>query len=207
MFTSRAEHRLLLGCDSVYERLSPIAERLGILDDDRKRLIELRISRMQRAANAAVNTDLTPDRATRARLEATGLDINAQTSVARLMQRPAFDIDTFLDVMAEGEFSESFAPLCDEEREGVINRLRYAGYIERQSREAAKAAADDDVRIPAAMSFALPGLSREVVEKLTFVKPVSVGQASRIPGVTPAAVSILRLHLRRKHERPSARAL
>jgi tRNA uridine 5-carboxymethylaminomethyl modification enzyme len=207
MFTSRAEHRLLLGCDSVYERLSPIADRLGILDEDRRRLIEARVARMQRASNAALGTELTPDRATRAWLEAADLEINAPTTMARLTQRPAFDLDAVLGAMPKGELSDAFEALCDEEREGVINRLRYSGYIERQSREASKAAADDEVRIPAGMSFALPGLSREVVEKLSFVKPVSVGQASRIPGVTPAAVSILRLHLRRNHDRPAARAL
>ena len=78
-----------------------------------------------------------------------------------------------------------------------MNQLRYAGYIERQQREAAKAAADEEVRIPAEMTYTLPGLSREMTEKLSFVRPVSLGQASRIPGVTPAAISILRLHLRR----------
>src|SRR6185295_16030848 len=75
MFTSRAEHRLLLGCDSVYERLSPVAERLGILDDDRKRRIEQRIARMQRARDAA-ETSVTPDRETLAWLTAANVTLN-----------------------------------------------------------------------------------------------------------------------------------
>ena len=171
MFTSRAEHRLLLGCDSVYERLSPVAERLGILDDERKRRIERRLARMRHAREAAEATVLKPEHKT----------------VARLLQRPDFDLDR-ADVLQE---------LTEEERDGVVNELRYAGYIERQQREAEKARHDEELRIPATMSYTLPGLSREMTEKLSFVRPASIGQASRIPGVTPAAIAILRMHVRR----------
>jgi tRNA uridine 5-carboxymethylaminomethyl modification enzyme len=167
MFTSRAEHRLLLGCDSVYERLSPIASRLGILDDERKRRIEARIGRMTRA---------------RAMLQ----------KQAKVTQHQEFVLDDFVIANAE-----AFDGMNGEEIDGVVNELRYSGYIERQKREAEKASLDEDVRIPAELSYALPGLSREMVEKLSFVRPVSLGQASRIPGVTPAAIAILRMHVRR----------
>ncbi len=195
MFTSRAEHRLLLGCDSVYERLTPIAERLRILDDERKRRVDGRVSRMRRAAQLAEETVLNPDRATQG-----WCPITAQTTVARLMQRVDFDIASFIAAAADAlpDVSVSFAVLADAEREDVVSALRYAGYIERQQREAEKATHDEEVMIPEATSFALPGLSREVVEKLTRLRPRSLGQASRIPGVTPAAISILRMHLRQK---------
>jgi tRNA uridine 5-carboxymethylaminomethyl modification enzyme len=87
--------------------------------------------------------------------------------------------------------------LSEEEAEGVISRLRYSGYIERQQREAEKLQQDEDLRIPASMTYSLPGLSREMTEKLTKIRPLSLGQASRIPGVTPAAIAIVRMHLRR----------
>jgi tRNA uridine 5-carboxymethylaminomethyl modification enzyme len=166
MFTSRAEHRLLLGCDSVYERLSPIAARLDILDDERRRRIDGRLTRMRRAREAA-----------------------EMGTLARLLRRPDFDLASVS--------LEAFDILSDEERDGVVNGLRYAGYIERQQREAARMLEDEDLRIPAEMTYALPGLSREMVEKLTFVRPRSLGQASRIAGVTPAAVAIIRMHVRR----------
>jgi tRNA uridine 5-carboxymethylaminomethyl modification enzyme len=194
MFTSRAEHRLLLGCDSVYERLSPIAERLGILDDDRKQRIDVRIRRMGEAKQLAETTALTPDRETLAWLP---VSLNEKTTVARLMQRHDFDLDRFIEVCNIGEVANALGVLNEEEREGVTSQLRYAGYIARQEREAARIVEDEEVRIPADMAFALPGLSREMTEKLTFVRPVSLGQASRIPGVTPAAISILRVYLRR----------
>ncbi len=198
MFTSRAEHRLLLGCDSVYERLSPVAGRLGILDDERKRRVELRTARMRRAVEAC-EVELRPDRETVAILATADVDLTAQTKIAKLMQRPNLDLDRLVDVSTSAwpELAEAFRALGDEEREGVVNQLRYAGYIERQQREAAKMTEDDDHRIPREMTYALPGLSREIVEKLSRVQPVSLGQASRIPGITPAAIAILRLHLRR----------
>jgi tRNA uridine 5-carboxymethylaminomethyl modification enzyme len=198
MFTSRAEHRLLLGCDSVYERLSPIADRLGILDDERKRRIESRLARMSRAREAA-DVSLTPNRETQA-----WIPIQAQTTIAKVMQRADFDLERFLEGSREAlpQLAAAFAELNEEEAEGVANQLRYAGYIERQQREATKASADEELRIPMSLSYALPGLSREMVEKLSFVRPVSLGQASRIPGVTPAAISILRLHLRRGGQAP-----
>ncbi|MEA2162461.1 MAG: tRNA uridine 5-carboxymethylaminomethyl modification enzyme [Thermoanaerobaculia bacterium] len=199
MFTSRAEHRLLLGCDSVYERLSPVAARLGILDDERKRRVEARIGRMQRAKEVAEVSTLTPDRETLAWLVPAGIVLHEKTTVARLMQRADFDIDNFATT-AERELphiAAAFRALTDEERDGVVSQLRYAGYVDRQKREAERQADEEGMRIPAQMSYVLPGLSREMTEKLSAVRPVSVGQASRIPGVTPAAISIVRMHVRR----------
>ena len=167
MFTSRAEHRLLLGCDSVYERLSPIAERLGILDDERKRRVDARVARMSRAR--------------------TMLQKKAKST-----QHQDFSLQQFMEANA-GAFDD----MRIEEAEGVVSQFRYAGYIERQQREAERLVEDEELRIPGEMSYRLPGLSREMVEKLSFVRPASLGQASRIPGVTPAAVAILRMHLRR----------
>ena len=199
MFTSRAEHRLLLGCDSVYERLAPIAATLGILDGERKRRVEARVSRMRKATQLAQDTVLNPDRETQA-----WCDINAQTTVARLMHRAGFDLSRFLADAPIPEVVDAFAALSDEERDDVVSALRYSGYVDRQRREAEKASHDEEVSIPAPMTYALPGLSREVVEKLSRLQPRSLGQASRIPGVTPAAISILRMHLR--HQKNEARS-
>jgi tRNA uridine 5-carboxymethylaminomethyl modification enzyme len=202
MFTSRAEHRLLLGCDSVYERLSPIAARLGILDAERARRIEARTARMRRAVEAG-EIEVRPDRETVAWLQDAELELSTQSTIAKLMQRPNLDLDRLI-AAAENtlpEFADAFRALSEEEREGVVSRLRYSGYIERQQREAEKLIADEDLRIPAEMSYTLPGLSREMTEKLTRIRPVSLGQAGRIPGVTPAAIAILRMHVRRRSPR------
>src|SRR5204862_1224434 len=102
MFTSRAEHRLLLGCDSVYERLSPTAERLGILDDERKRRIDARVARMSRAR------------------------ILLQRQ-ARQTQHQDFELERFMASNAD-----AFTGMSIGEAEGVVSQMRYAGYIERQ---------------------------------------------------------------------------
>jgi tRNA uridine 5-carboxymethylaminomethyl modification enzyme len=206
MFTSRAEHRLLLGCDSVYERLSPVAERLRIVTEERKRRVEGRVARMRVATRVAEETSLTPDNGTRALCRNAGFDLTAQTTFGRLMQRHDFDLERFLEA-ANGShpaITEAFRALSEEEWEGVVSTLRYAGYIERQQKEAERAAGDEEARIPPAMSFSLPGLSREAVEKLTRHRPISIGQAGRIPGITPAAIAILRMHLRKGAGRRSA---
>jgi len=199
MFTSRAEHRLLLGCDSVYERLTPMAVSLGIVNDERRRRVEGRVARMQRARELALTTDLRPDRETVGWLATAGIELTAQSTLARLTQRPDLDLARFTAACRATlpAVADAFDELREEEREGVVSQLRYSGYIERQQREADRMGENDEVHIPAAMTFALPGLSREVTEKLTLVRPASLGQASRIPGITPAAISILRMHLRR----------
>src|SRR5438105_3576171 len=195
MFTSRAEHRLLLGCDSVYERLSPVAQRLGIIDSERRKRIDARIRRMTIAKETAEAWILTPDRETSSWLESAGLALSENVTLSKLMQRQDFDLNRFL--ANAPAYQAAFEVLDEEETEGVVARLRYAGYIERQEREAARMSEDENLQIPREMTYSLPGLSREIVEKLTFVRPVSLGQAGRIPGVTPAAVAILRMHVRR----------
>jgi tRNA uridine 5-carboxymethylaminomethyl modification enzyme len=199
MFTSRAEHRLLLGCDSVYERLSPIAASLGILDDERMRRVDARVERMRQAREAAESESVTPDRETLAWLDRAGISLNEKATIARLMQRADFDVERFVTAAAETfpELAKAFGQLGDEELDGVVSQLRYAGYIDRQQREAARSAEEEGMKIPAEMSYRLPGLSREMIEKLSSVRPISIGQASRIPGVTPAAISIVRMHVRR----------
>ncbi|HEX7707506.1 MAG TPA: tRNA uridine-5-carboxymethylaminomethyl(34) synthesis enzyme MnmG [Thermoanaerobaculia bacterium] len=198
MFTSRAEHRLLLGCDSVYERLSPIAENLGVLDEERRRRVEQRLSRMNRAF-AAGSIPLRPDQETLGWLREAGVELTAQTTVGRLLQRPDISLERLMDAAAVAlpELAERFAGLSEEEQEGVLSRLRYSGYIERQQREAERLRDDEELLIPAGISFELPGLSREVVEKLSAHRPHSLGHAARIPGITPAAVALVRMHLRR----------
>jgi tRNA uridine 5-carboxymethylaminomethyl modification enzyme len=198
MFTSRAEHRLLLGCDSVYERLAPVVQRLGLLDAERQRRIESRIERMTAALDLG-DTPLRPDANTVSSLAEAGIELSTQTTLAKLLQRPAVDLGALLRATEADfpEISRAFAALSEEEGDGIVSRMRYSGYIARQQREASRLAADEDLGIPSTMSYALPGLSTEVVEKLSRVRPASLGQASRIPGVTPAAVAIVRLHLRR----------
>lgn len=199
MFTSRAEHRLLLGCDSVYERLSPLAMRLGILDPERLNRIDARLSRVS-SARRTLSAEVRPDRGTAEWFGSMGMALNEAGTIAKLLQRQDFNLHEFIDGCRRDdrfrEFVEAVSTLSGEELEGVVNEARYSGYLEKQAREAAKMLEDERVALPYEFNFRRPGLSREIIEKLERVRPVSLGQASRIPGVTPAAISILRMHLK-----------
>ena len=128
------------------------------------------------------------------------LSITGPTTISGLVSRPEFEIEPFFSHCAlSGRFSgvaAAFDGLFSEEKEGVVNRARYAGYIEKQEREARNVRDDESLRIPAGFRFERPGLSSEVVEKLRRVQPASLGQAARISGITPAAVAVLRMNLR-----------
>ena len=150
---------------------------------------------MTAAKERAEEWILTPDRETSSWLAKAGVALSEKVTLSKLMQRQDFDLNRFL--ASAPAYQASLKILDEEEAEGVVARLRYAGYIERQEREAARMSEDENLQIPREMTYSLPGLSREMVEKLTFVRPVSLGQAGRIPGVTPAAIAILRMHLRR----------
>lgn len=199
MFTSRAEHRLLLGCDSVYERLSPLAMRLGILDPERLTRIDARLARVS-SARRTLSAEVRPDRGTAEWFGSMGMALNEAGTIAKLLQRQDFDLHQFLEGCRRngrfGDFVDAVASLSGEELEGVVNEARYSGYLDKQAREAAKMLEDESVVVPHDFEYQRPGLSREIVEKLERVRPVSLGQASRIPGVTPAAISILRMHLK-----------
>jgi tRNA uridine 5-carboxymethylaminomethyl modification enzyme len=200
MFTSRAEHRLLLGCDSVYERLSPLAADRGLLDRDRLERIACRGARVTKARAALTDLQFTPDKETAGWMEEVGVALTAPATLGGLLQRPDFEWTLFAAAAEEsGRWPDAIhaaGTLRDEELEGVLSGLRYAGYVEKQEREASRLRDDESMRIPPGFTYGKPGLSTELIEKLERVRPVSLGQASRIPGMTPAGIAVLRLHLR-----------
>ena len=208
MFTSRAEHRLLLGCDSVYERLTPLALRLGTVDRERESRISARATRMSHVRNMLNTQYLTPDTETRDWLGETGVALSQPATLASLSQRPDLDLAKLLGTAgAAHRFPDLVAlssEMSSEEWGGVVNQLRYAGYIARQQEEADRLREGEKWLIPSDFDYQRPGLSTEVIEKLSLVRPANLAQASRVRGVTPAAIAILRMHLRPRHEERTA---
>jgi tRNA uridine 5-carboxymethylaminomethyl modification enzyme len=190
MFTSRAEYRLLLRIDNADLRLTPKGRTLGLVGDEQWDVFEARRARYERNA-ALLETTRVRSRSADGR----------STTAARLLKQP----DTRLaDLIADGrihlEIDDDRAELDTTSLETAI---KYAGYLEQEKARADRANREDRRRIPEGFSFqAIPGLSREVVQRLTQVRPVTLGQAARIPGVTPAAVAVLSVFLRR-HSQPS----
>jgi tRNA uridine 5-carboxymethylaminomethyl modification enzyme len=169
MFTSRAEYRLHLRIDNADDRLTPLAEEIGLASPERKELFARKKKQTQFLIQAF---DSSPKGA--------------------ILRRTEVKIADFLPWITEllGEVPERGVLMT------VETEVKYAGYIDQQRRQMDRIAGSNARPIPNGIVFAqIPGLSREVGEKLSRVQPATLGQAARIPGVTPAAVAILDIYL------------
>jgi tRNA uridine 5-carboxymethylaminomethyl modification enzyme len=193
MFSSRAEHRLLLREDNADRRLMPGARALGLLDDGVwARFCEKRAD-IERTRAWADQTMVRPDAATAARFEGCGLSVPRKPlSIAELLRRPEVDWNG-LEALV-GPVPTVPAPVAEQ----VETDTKYAGYLKRQVARTERTQRMQGVAIPAQMDFALPGLSTEVAERLSEARPQTLGAASRLPGVTPAAIDVLSVHLARR---------
>lgn len=180
MFTSRAEYRLMLRLDNVEERLTPYGRRLGLVDD-------LHFERFEREEETLHKT-MDALRSIKIVYEKQGF------TAEQLLRRPEFDlaqIEKLADI--------SFEDLSSMNRFAIESRIKYEGYINRQVLEAEKMKKWEKRGIPADVSFrGIPGLTREVIEKLEKIRPQNFAQAQRISGMTPAALSLLRIHLEKR---------
>jgi tRNA uridine 5-carboxymethylaminomethyl modification enzyme len=193
MFTSRAEHRLLLREDNADLRLGAFGSRIGLLGKaDAQRIAEKK-SVIEEEIRRQETTMLTPTDALNEKLTAFGsAQVKNPVSVAQLLRRPELAREMVQTL------SPSPQPLSREAAAEVEITIKYSGYIQRQEDGVARLRHLEKARIPDALDYAsVVGLSREVREKLSSVQPLSLGQAARIPGVTPAALSLLAIHLKR----------
>ena len=193
LFTSRAEYRLLLGMDSVLPRLLPHAKRLGLVSAEEYSLAMRSEERLRRAESDLASASLTPDRETAEALERVlGIRLVEPATLHKLLKRQELSSDKLL-LWAP----EILSGLSREERAVLDARVRYEGYIRREIERVERLRPLENRRIPADFDYALPGLSREVVEKCARRRPRTIGEAGRIPGVTPAAVAIICAHVGR----------
>ncbi len=205
MMTSRAEFRLLLREDNTADRLLPIGRRLGLVDDTRWRAFEAWGAELAAARDRAAHASVVGTDAVNAQLVRFGSApvVSRRVTLAELLRRPELDWRAVEQIADAGGIAASSASPAALERLEI--ELGYEGYLRRQEADAVRLLRADSVLVPPALEFRdIPGLSNEVVEKLEAIRPRSVGQASRISGVTPAAVAILLTHIslvdRRKAE-------
>ena len=210
MFTSRAEFRLHLRIDNADRRLTPHGRRLGLINDAAWAEYEQKQARM-----AALERFLTTGKVNSEKLLAAGfgdLPATAGQTWAQLLKRPEVTIEPLLAVLREdfvrdpllAEFAAARESLDGVQRSGMRNEARaveteikFAGYLEQQKKSIARLKAAESVAIPEWLEYGvISGLSREMRETLERVRPQTLGQASRIPGVTPAALSLVHVSIR-----------
>jgi tRNA uridine 5-carboxymethylaminomethyl modification enzyme len=208
MFTSRAEYRLTLREDNADERLTPVGRELGIVDDRRWALFERKreaIAREQRRLDGIILRPADIDAADRAIL---GRDLPRECSASDLLRRPELSYRAVTALRRVGPMADDLPghPEQAEQVELAIEvRAKYAGYIERQHREVAKHAKQEQLQLPADLDYGrVDGLSNEARQRLERARPATLGQASRLEGMTPSAVSLLLIHLKKRQLAKSA---
>ncbi|MBP1149259.1 tRNA uridine 5-carboxymethylaminomethyl modification enzyme [Methylocaldum sp. RMAD-M] len=195
MFTSRAEYRLLLREDNADLRLTGKGHELGLVDDERWRAFEAKQQAIAEIQTGLAKTYVRPNTA------------EAET-ISRFLSAPLLRESTLLELLRRPEIRIEHlqaisARLTEEENEQVLDQVeiqaKYQGYIDRQQAEIERSRRYDHWRLPESLDYQnVIGLSNEVREKLKQQRPETVGQAARIPGVTPAAISLLLVHLKKK---------
>lgn len=196
MFTSRAEYRLMLREDNADLRLTEIGYKLGSVSEIAYDKLKQKIRDMAALAELLNRLQVTPCSEINSRLaRLSSAPIANKSSLVQLLRRPELTITDLIRFAPEiGNFSPHVAAQLEVE-------VKYAGYLNRQTEMITRSKKMEGSRVPQDMDYAaINGLSREVREKLDRIRPLSLGQAARIPGITPAAISLLSVYLK-KHFR------
>ena len=195
MFTSRAEYRLRLRQDNADLRLTPAGRELGLVDDERWRAFAERKRRLRDGAQRLAATVATPGSALAAAIgKVAGVHVAAAASLRDLLKRPDVDGGDVSAALA----AVDAAPIEDEVVAQLATDAKYEGYLQRQEDEIARVKAHEQMPLAADFDYAaISGLSGELKEKLGARRPASIAQAARVPGVTPAALSLLLVHAKR----------
>lgn len=199
MFTSRAEYRLLLRQDNADRRLTEKGRRLGLVDDLRWQQYADKLENITRGADQLRQTRVRRDSPQAEKLnQLLGQPLTRDATLAELLKRPELTLALLLDSFGLSDSCWAGA----EVREQVEIDTKYAGYLARQQAEIDRLKASEALRLPKSLDYsAVPGLSSEVRQKLQRVQPETLAQAGRISGVTPAALSLLLIHLRAQRDR------
>jgi len=208
MFTSRAEYRLRLREDNADTRLTPKGRKLGLVDDSRWSIFNNKQAAVAAEQRRLDGITLHPGRLTENDEVLIGKTLQRECKAADLLRRPELGYAAVSGLSTVGALDAAGLE-SDEQREQVELQVevqaKYAGYIDRQEREIAKHAKQESLRLPDNIDYeAVDGLSHEARQKLAATRPATLGQASRLEGMTPSAVSLLLIHLKKRQLKKSA---
>jgi len=194
MFTSRAEHRLLLREDNADLRLTSKGRELGLVDDAQWQAFEIKRESVERETQRLRDTWVRPAAVPEHDvLRVLGQPLAREYTLMDLLRRPDVDYARLMSLPGVGDAVADPAVA-----EQVEIQAKYAGYIDRQQTEIERQRRYENLRLPAELDYStVRGLSAEVLQKLSKQRPETLGQAARIPGVTPAAISLLLIHLKK----------
>lgn len=200
MFTSRAEYRLQLRQDNADQRLTAVGRDLGIVDDEHWRWFEDKRSSVQAELKRLSTTYIQPQSDSASTLESTlRSPLSREYSMADLIRRPEL---TYKEVVLSAGDELS---LSDDASDYVETQIKYEGYIARQQDEIDRLKRHESTKIPTSFDYeAVVGLSNEICQKLNETRPSNIARASRIPGMTPAALSLLLVYLKKHSESPKS---
>ena len=203
MFTSRAEYRLLLREDNADLRLTPVGRDIGLVDDERWSVFETKRDAIDKENQRLSSIVVRPGELTKAETAQLERPLGREVRAIELLRRPDVDYVSLTGFAVVG--SAGLPELVGEQvAQQVEVQAKYSGYIKRQESEIAKLKRHEETVVPDDFDYAsVPGLSNEIVEKLSRVRPQNIGQAARVSGVTPAAVSLLLVYLK-KHRATGA---
>lgn len=196
MFTSRAEYRILLRQDNADERLTPMAHELGLVGDDRLEKTLSKIASKRAITRFIEKSSVDPD-SVNPYLESIGsAPIGQKLKLDRILSRPGVDLDALKTVLPW--LKEGLEQYSAQQQESAEIQLKYKGYIEKEQQAADKLERLEDVLLRPDFDYdGIGSLSNEAKEKLKEIKPASIGQASRISGISPADISVLLVHVGR----------
>jgi tRNA uridine 5-carboxymethylaminomethyl modification enzyme len=199
MFTSRAEYRLLLREDNADLRLTPVAREMGLIDDKRWRAFEQKREAIEQESQRLRDVCLRPSELSEAESNSVfGQPLNKEARLSELLKRPDVTYTKLMSLPFARPNAEQAVndPVVAEQ---VEIQIKYAGYIDRQHDEILRQQRQEGMPLPDDLDYSqVRGLSNEVCQKLENSRPTTVGQASRISGVTPAAISLLLVHMKKR---------
>ncbi len=193
MFTSRAEYRLLLREDNADLRLTELGRKLGLVDDERWEIYLERKQNIKKLLEFVKENKVAPSRINPYLEKVGSAPLKEPVRLFDLLKRPEVDLKDLCEIIED--LSKFSADILEE----VEIEIKYSGYLEKQLKEVEKFKKWESMLLPEDLDYyAIPGLSNEIREKLSKYRPISIGQALRIPGVTPAAISAIQVYLKKR---------